>query len=173
MAAFGTDTEDGRNIGSFEENSQFVQLVKQCIDNRYKSLSKNLLLVSAYLICGDRMWEHLEVPKITANMTSSYYVYLERINCPGTGNNVNKSLYEEAVDYLVNMVGTLKLYKIGTEVDTSSATNKREIESWINLSLPQYIRTSLVAESRKYTKRVDWARLAIENAVVANLGIFY
>ena len=69
------------------------------------------------------------------------------------------------------MVENLKRYKIGTAIPTSGATNKRDIESWINLPLTQYIQTSLVANNGKYKKEVDWSRIAIDNAVVANLGI--
>ena len=69
------------------------------------------------------------------------------------------------------MVENLKTFKIGTAIPTSRATNKRDIESWTNLPLTQYIQTSLVANNGKYKKEVDWSRIAIDNAVVANLGI--
>ena len=170
IASFGLNTEDGRNIGDRRTNEPFIALIKDCIDNRYNGIKKNPLIIGAYLICGDRMWESKQVPKITANMTSKFYTYLNDIKVVGTGIDASKSLFNEVLDYLVRMVNTLRMYNVGTEKRLEDATIRRELESWINLSLPLYIKTSLVALDRKYTKTVDWKRLAIENATVSNLG---
>ena len=174
MNSFGTDTEDGRNIGRKRDNEEFPLLIKQCIAKRYNKIAKDPLIVGAYLICGDRMWEHDEVPK-TANMsrTCSYYAYLESIKIVGTGMDEELSLYEEVINYLVRMITTLQMYNIGiANVAINSVDARREIESWVNLSISQYIRTSLIALSGKFTKQVDWCRIAIDSPIVANLGIF-
>ena len=71
IAAFGTDTELGKDIGNISDNGRLVGLVQDAIENRYTAISKDLLLVGAYLICGDRMWEHQECPKVTPNLTSN------------------------------------------------------------------------------------------------------
>ena len=55
LAAFGTDTNDGRTIGCKEDNKEFPNLVKDCLIKRYLRIAKDPLVVEAYLICGYRM----------------------------------------------------------------------------------------------------------------------
>ena len=115
-------------------------------------------------------WSTKKYRQLLLNMTSRYYSYVDSIKSEESGNVEGAVLFKEVVDHLASLVRHLKIYNIGTEIAQTDVVLRREIESWISLPLPQFIRTSLVADTSKYTKTVDWNRLSIENATVANLG---
>lgn len=140
--------------------------------NRYLKIAKDKMIIGAYLICGNRLWEFKEIPKIVANMTCRYDVYLESIQIVGTGNEIGKSLFEEVVEYLVSMAKDIRYYGIGSTTAPNDAQIKRDITNWVTMSLAEYMSSKLVVENGQFIKQVDWQRVKITNAVVSDLGIY-
>ena len=84
-----------------------------------------------------------------------------------------RSLYEDVVDYLVYMVIDLRFYGIGSNTAPSEEHAKRNIKNWINKPLAEYINSYLVVKNGAFIKDVDWRKLNITNAVVADLGYLF
>ena len=173
-------TEEGKKIGTFEENGHIPGLILSCIYKRWEDICENKIILGAHLIVGDRLFQSENVPEITDNMTSEYYTYLDHLKSSkilledADGHEMpSTTLYKRVIDHLVYMVQDLRFYNIGTQIEPSGEEIRRSIESWINMPLGEYINSKLIVKDGKFTKVVDWKRVRVINPIVSNLGCLY
>ena len=166
-------TEEGRLVGKARHNAHYLRVIQDSINSRYAAMSKSVLIVGAYLVAGSRTWEFNKIPTELSGVTSQFYSYVESIQVAGTGNDPEKTLYEEVLDHLVNMIKDLRHYNIGAILEPSDAQIRRDIKNWIEKPLSEYIISYSIVGTDGFIKQVDWKRVKQTNAVVSDLGKYY
>ena len=174
---FTQNTLESRKVGTRSRNGQIPVIAQAAITRRWDKIAEDKLIVGAYLIAGDRLWDYQKIPNPAPNLTSNFYSYLESIKKPGSGSdseNMNSSLYNEVVEHLVSMVRDLRYYGIGSAQIPAVDQIRRDIKNWINKPLSEYISSYLIVNDEgKFTKDVHWQKVKITNAVVSDLGSSY